>query len=129
MRQLFTIFLTISFATAFSQEYEHKEFHQNGKVKVEYSGKKNAPDGIVKMYYPTGELQGELMFKKGKQHGAAKIYYPTGSIQKELTYKNDDNSFKILFLTKSKFNVYENHFNCTIHFIGVCFYAYHQCLQ
>ena len=79
MKQLLTIILTISFLTSFSQEFEHKEYYENGKVKIEYSGKKDAPNGIVKMYYPTGELQGDLLYKKGKQNGLSKIYYQSGS--------------------------------------------------
>ena len=67
MKHLLTIILTTSFLTLLSQEFEHKEYHENGKLKVEYSGKKGVPDGILKMYYSTGELQGDLLYKKGRE--------------------------------------------------------------
>tara|TARA_Y100001954_G_C15825445_1_gene611971 strand:- start:3604 stop:4587 length:984 start_codon:yes stop_codon:yes gene_type:complete len=99
MKNLYLFLLLITISTASAQNLEHKEYYENGNTKVEYSGKKDAPDGIVKMYYETGELQAKLIFKKGTQHGPSTIYYPSGTIQKEMTYKDgsQEDTMKIYY--------------------------------
>lgn len=70
------------------KEETHKEYHPNGKVKVESFYKDGKLDGVAKEYDENGKLKGETVFKDGKQEGVCKWYYESGRLESEAIFKN-----------------------------------------
>lgn len=67
----------------------YKSFHDNGKIKSEYTSKNNKKEGIYKSWHDNGKKEYVSNYKDGKREGNLKRYDRYGNLEWDLNFKND----------------------------------------
>jgi len=72
------------------QEYEHKEYYDSGKLKIDGQYNSNGKHtGTWKKFYESGELEYLLDYVNGKRHGSKIQYFESGKIEHTGTFKDN----------------------------------------
>jgi hypothetical protein len=63
-----------------------KDYHKNGKIRVEIPYKNGKKNGVAREYYNTGVLYQEIEYINGIKHGVSKRYYENGKLNQLTQY-------------------------------------------
>jgi len=65
----------------FVRHGDHKEYHDNGKIKLKGSFIYDSPEGLILEYYDSGRQKSEKNYHGGKQVGIWKYWLPSGQLR------------------------------------------------
>ena len=76
---------------------QHREWHQNGQLKVKGQYKNNKKDSLWISYYPNGTKQSENYYSNNMLHGNTVTYYENGNPRYRGFYLEGEKHGKWLF--------------------------------
>ena len=71
---------------------KHKEYHENGQLKIEGEMVNGKRHGLWKSFYPDGKKWSETTFENGAKTGRTVTFYENGMMRYQGQYTNNERS-------------------------------------